>query len=478
MNGTSGAKRGKRFGCAGLRLQGRGYFRSLLMSLVLFAPSSSGKAETEGESMASRRPWSIQGIASFAHYAIHQSAPFFGTDDRSWMETSVTFGGRLEWQGRLALEIVGLGLKTTGRDAFGSGSAPAGAPPGTPEQNLDPQFEFDTLFLQWRERSGMLPFTITLGRQPITLGSQFLIGDGVYDGFHPDFPQAVWHNPRSSFDAGRLELEVAGSRLDLFGYRVHPTWDGGGDANGFVVGGELSRTFESIRGSYAAGLFYRESPSDQDNDMWVPNVRFEQRWPGLEDLFVSGEWAGEFGTGRNPFYVTTPGQDLAEHAWHAEVDYTASQLLGKPFVELGYVHYSRDFTPFATGFSDWGKWYLGNQIDWILFGSNSRIVRAQVGLWLYETVKLRMLYHNTRLVSGASGTLSDEFTWVAEWYSKSWWANLAVGYSVPGDALARSGLSNPFGFLNADAVPIGNRSRAEVIAAVGYKFRSPERIFD
>ncbi|HXH69128.1 MAG TPA: hypothetical protein VNI60_02155 [Pyrinomonadaceae bacterium] len=43
-----------------------------------------------------------------------------------------------------------------------------------------------------------------------------------------------------------------------------------------------------------------------------------------------------------------------------------------------------------------GKWYLGNQIDWIIFGTNTKIIRAQVGFHPTLTIKLRALFHNTR----------------------------------------------------------------------------------
>lgn len=70
-------------------------------------------------------------IASFAHYAIRQSSPFFSGEARSWMETSARLGGRLE-TGAFAFEAVALGLRTSGYDPYGSGSAPAGSLPGTP----------------------------------------------------------------------------------------------------------------------------------------------------------------------------------------------------------------------------------------------------------------------------------------------------------------------------------------------------------
>jgi hypothetical protein len=394
-------------------------------------------------------------IASLTNYGIYQSSPFFSGEERAWLETSARFGGRIEYKA-FAFEAVGIGVRTSGRDPYGSGTTP--------------QFDFDTLYLQWNETSG-LPFKLTIGRQPLTLGTQFLIGDGVYDGFHRDCTEAVYHNPRRSFDAARLEFDAAKLHFDAFIYSVNPTWDGGGKRNGYVAGTEVSRTFTNAKSNYAAGVFYRHSPSDLDNNMWLLTLRGEQHCPGFEDFYVSGEWVGEFGRGNNAFYVTSPNQSLSEHAWHGEVGWQADNQPLKPFAEAGYVYYSADFTPVATGFSDWGKWYLGNQIDWIVFGTNTRIIRAQAGFWPHKKVKLRAQYHQTRLVTGPNGPLSDEVSVIGEWFANDHlWVNALVGYSMPHGALAASGLTNPFSFLNANAVTVGNKPSVDFVLAVGVTF--------
>lgn len=203
--------------------------------------------------------------------------------------------------------------------------------------------------------------------------------------------------------------------------------------------------------------------------MWVVTLRGEQ--PLSENLYASGEWVGEFGRGNNPTYVTTPGQRLREQAWHLELGGQSKSLPRKPFAEVGYVYYSKDFTPVATGFSDWGKWYLGNQIDWIIFSTNTRIIRAQAGLWLRETIKARAQFHHTRLVNGARGGLANEVSLIGEWTpDDQWWVNLLLGHSTPGKALADSGLSNPFAFVNGGAVALGKRRSIDVVLALGFNF--------
>lgn len=91
-------------------------------------------------------------------------------------------------------------------------------------------------------------------------------------------------------------------------------------------------------------------------------------------------------------------------AGHVEAGYEFKDHRRKPFGEAGYVWFSRDYTPVATGFSDWGKWYPGNQIDWIIFGHNTRIVRASA--------------------------LSNEFSYIAQWTPhKKFWMDVVVGDS-------------------------------------------------
>lgn len=90
--------------------------------------------------------------------------------------------------------------------------------------------------------------------------------------------------------------------------------------------------------------------------MAVLNLRAEQRLPIVKDFYASGELVFEFaGMCRNAFYCTNAGQRVNERAAHLEVGYESNQTALRPFAEAGYVYYSKDFTPIATGFSDWGR---------------------------------------------------------------------------------------------------------------------------
>lgn len=107
----------------------------------------------------------------------------------------------------------------------------------------------------------------------------------------------------------------------------------------------------------------------------------------------------------------------------------------------------------------------------MIFGTNTKIIRAQVGCLSSEQTKVRLQYHNTRLVEGVKGTLSDEFSLIGEWYPNDWlWMNCAIGYSIPGSALSASGLGNPFSWLNSDAVQVANNKSLDIVIAIGVTY--------
>lgn len=269
-----------------------------IAALLVALPAHAG----EVASIIPANPLSFKPIVSLTNFGLYESSPFFSGHDKAWLETSLRFGGKFEYK-CFAFEAIGIGVRTSGRDPYGSSNTP--------------QFDCDTLYAQWNQTSS-LPFKLTIGRQPLTLGTQFLIGDGVYDGFHRGYTEAVYHNPRRSFDAARLEFDAATLPFDSFIYSVNPTWDGGRERNSWVGGMEVSRSFTKVKSSYAAGLFYRDSPSNLDNNMWLVSLRGEQHYPGLDDFYVSSEWVGGIGRGNNAAYVTIPNQSLNEHAWHGE----------------------------------------------------------------------------------------------------------------------------------------------------------------
>jgi hypothetical protein len=418
-----------------------------------------------------KKQWSLVFSGELNNYFISQSHALFGDERKSWLETSASLTGRFSYK-HTAVEVSGLGVKTTGSDPFGTGTAAPGSlkAPGT-----FPNFRLEKAFVEFSQIANS-SLKVTVGRQPIAIGSQFLIGDGVYDGFAPNARQAVYHSPRKSFDAVRVEWDLNKVHFDSFVFRVHPTWDAAGGKDGLFGGINFSRIFEKNKATYAAGLFYRHSPSKADNNMAVLNLRGEQHLPGAPDFYAGGELVFQFaGTCRNVLYCTTPDQRISEPAGHVEFGYESSHTSWRPSAEVGYVYYSKDFVPIATGFSDWGKWYLGNQMDWIVFGSNTSIVRAQAGFWPYKTVRLRAQFHNTRQVkrtgTSTGGSLSNEMSYIAEWYPQDkMWFNVVIGDSRPGSALAASGLANSFSFLNSGAVTVGSKRSLDFVFATGVRF--------
>ncbi|MBI4514644.1 MAG: hypothetical protein HY699_02360 [Deltaproteobacteria bacterium] len=65
----------------------------------------------------------------------------------------------------------------------------------------------------------------------------------------------------------------------------------------------------------------------------------------------------------------------------------------------------------------------------------------------------------------------SEFNLVVEWYPNDWfWLNVLLGYCIPGDALARSGLTNSFATINSGATALGRHDSFDTVVAMGVRF--------
>ena len=444
----------------------------LLVTAATSAAQQTGTPAAVDEAAPASTPPKLAVSADAAQYLVRESHAYFGAERRTWLETSARATATLAWKA-LVVEAGGLVLKTAGDDKFGSGSAPAGAAPGDAARGRPVRGRLDKASVRLANIGGS-SLALTAGRQHIAIGSQFLVGDGVYDGFSADADQAIWHNPRRGFDAIRAQWTAWRVGVDAFVYRVHPTWDAGGGNDGLVGGVDVSGESRRTAGRYALGVFHRRSGSDLDTDMPLVNVRATQPLPAAPGGYASGELVWEMGRCRSAVYCTSVGQSMHEYAWHAEAGFSADGRRGRPSGEIGYVRYSDDFTPLATGFSDWGRWYLGNQIDWMIFGTNSSIVRAELGIRPRATLRVRGQFHSTRLVAAPAGSphaLTHEASLIAEWTPvPAAWITVVAGRSVPAAGLARSGLGNPFAALNAGAAPTGTRASFDLVVAVGYAF--------
>jgi hypothetical protein len=186
------------------------------------------------------------------NYFVSESRAYFGDERKFWLETSVRVDASFGYK-NFAAEVSILGLKTTGGDPFGTGTAAAGAPTETRAAGTFPVFHLDKANVRL-SNVGSLSLKLTVGRQHIQIGSQFLVGDGVYDGYSPTARQAVYSNPRRGFDAVRAEWDYRGVRFDAFAFRVDRTWDAGGGRDGVFGGLEVSRTSDATEGTYAAGV--------------------------------------------------------------------------------------------------------------------------------------------------------------------------------------------------------------------------------
>jgi hypothetical protein len=91
--------------------------------------------------------------------------------------------------------------------------------------------------------------------------------------------------------------------------------------------------------------------------------------------------------------------------------------------------------------------------------------------WLETSLRLDGTFNYKNFTAGISGSLSDEITFVGEWYPRdNLWFNVVLGASVPRKALAPSGLGNSFAFLNSGAAQVGTKTSFDMVFATCWRF--------
>src|SRR6185503_20119582 len=169
-------------------------------------PESPAEEPEETKATKQKKTWTFKVGGDLTNYFISESHAFYGDSERHWLETSLRLNGTASVK-HFTAGISVLGVKTTGQDPFGTGTMPAGSTPETNAPGSFPSLYVDEAYIQL-DQIGGLPLKTTLGRQHITIGSQFLIGDGGYEGFSSNTRQAIFHSPRKGFDALRVEWDV------------------------------------------------------------------------------------------------------------------------------------------------------------------------------------------------------------------------------------------------------------------------------
>ncbi|MBI2340474.1 MAG: hypothetical protein HYU99_08960 [Deltaproteobacteria bacterium] len=414
------------------------------------------RGHSEEKESKDKKSWSLKPTGSITNYFIYDSHPFYTSPKGVWDEIAVTGGAIFEYKESVRAEAVLMGVKTAGNDPYNSAAAGSA-----------PSFDIDRAFIQVKPFQ-KIPLTFSLGRQYIRIGTQFIVGDGILEGFG-GATQGVYMGPRLGFDSLKIEWAPAPWKFTALISFVDPSWDPGLARGGTFSGMDVEYdALERFGGKYGGNIFYRSDTTGGANQMGVFAGRGEQHFkkvPG--DLYLGGEFVFEYGDCNNPVYCTNPGaQTMNEHAWHVELGYKFTQLKTAPFLEAGYLHHSNDYDPVFAGFNSWGKWYLGSDIWLANFNTNQKAVHVEAGFSPLETLTLRLLYFHTRLVSGPGGALLNEIDLVADWTPLEWlWAALLVGFEKPGSAMGGSGLVNPF-----TLTPVGTSSSANAVVMTRVSF--------
>jgi hypothetical protein len=307
------------------------------------------------------------------------------------------------------------------------------------------------------------PLTVTLGRQEIVIGDGFLIGDGTYDRV------AQWSAPLKSFDAARAAFDLAPFKVDLFAAYVDKDWV---QYRGFHKGRFQDQlpAFEEIGGSRLYGTdltwtgeawgtwglsaFFRNDQSLLDNDTIAVSLRGAAEIPFLSGLKLEGEVVREMGHTRVKEADIVTGGELARRSWggHIDLTYTFNMSRFKPHLGASYIYLPGDdpdtpgtneaFDPLFYGYTDWGKWSIGNIVGGggQLVNSNERVIKLEAGLIPSASTQLRLLYYHFDLDRGVGLDFSkrhyaDETELVFDYWPNSiFYAGVELGYAHPLEA--------------------------------------------
>ena len=94
-----------------------------------------------------QKKWDFTYGGELTNYFISESSAFFSDSSRHWLETSLRLDGTLRYKNFTA-GVSGLGIKTIGQDAFGTGTLAPGAPAGTRPPGKFPVFYLEKAYLQ------------------------------------------------------------------------------------------------------------------------------------------------------------------------------------------------------------------------------------------------------------------------------------------------------------------------------------------
>ena len=311
------------------------------------------------------------------------------------------------------------------------------------------EIKSEQLYIGWK--SGKLCsygedlLDISFGEQAFTIGDGFLVYDGEFDGQYGAF----WTAPHNSFDnTAVVRVNTTPVRADFFYLKSDDDYN---DTELYGINvehindtlGTIGATWMTVTDANQDGLGYYENRAGMD----IISIR-GQGTPfagmGLENLFISAEYANEF------------GGDLAEkdaQAWYAEAGYTMAAHPWTPTLTYKYAFFSGDdaataddeaWDPLFYGASrGWGNHYMGEIVgEYWLFNSNQKTQMVKLNLQPTESLSVGGIYYDFKLDEAAG--FGDKFATEVNLYADyavndNLWITAVFALATPDDAWSAGG---------------------------------------
>lgn len=380
------------------------------------APAPAAAEEEEGVPAG----WSYDFDATASWHAVDN--PYFGTDVAHWREGFLRGRVRYGLPGGAYVTVGGVGTATMDTDYYGVGDEYDGL--------------LDQLFVSLPDLGGS-GLDLTIGRQNMTLGDGFLIGDGYRDHF-----AALWNIPLSFYDGVLASWAKGPNHVTAFAADLSPSFstvvtDLSGDRvvspDGVIAGGEFG--WSPAEGKELAVAVVKRTDSSE--------LEYEPMAFSLRGAWTMGAW----GVGGEAVMEsgTWGDTDLAGKGGHLRVTW-AGEGKYEPALKAEYFLYSGDdpdtddkleaFDPLQYTWSDWSNYYVGDLLaSTVGTASNMRITMLQAGMKPREGTGVRLLAHRFDRDQGDTKPFAYEFDAVIDQsFGDHWSGWLMGGWASPQDA--------------------------------------------
>jgi hypothetical protein len=362
------------------------------------------------------------------------------TGDARWAEgySESEFKVTLEdvISGRVEVAVSGVGAITRGDgDAAGFTSGE------------DEDIDLEELYLRWTnqpvEGQGKPEwiFDISGGRQEVSLGTEFLIGDGNFDSGED---AAYWLSPRKAFSNSGVAI-LKNDDLALTGFYIKGDHD---QDHSELVGLDAGVTSDfGDFGAMYANIIDSDERTIPRAGMDIIHLRaIDIAVPSYDALKFSAEYVQQFGAGS--------GNEYDAYAYYIGATLT-TKLPWTPTITYRYHRFSgadvtdskiRNFDPLFVDSPDanWqGMWVLGEITgNYLLFNSNERAHMVKLAVNPTDTeVTAGVVYYHFDLdkknyfgTPVTSRNFADEVDVYAELVKGNWWAGLVAGLAIPNSA--------------------------------------------